>query len=287
MEDADETAVDWANGLGIDVLALVAGGRDELKSMRGVNRSWKGGFQRSVKHIKVTEEGPLLPIDGSLARRFPGITSLDLGESLMGDWGLQSLRGLTKLIRLTLGSPVDSITSQVGQQVGPQAGQQVGQQLGQPFGQQVANQASRAQPELLPLPWRLTDSGLEWLRGLKLQQLDLSGCDEILTLGALEGMPLASLNLNWAYLDSDTALWALQGMPLQSLDLGWSWCQMDSDLACLRGLPLTTLILGCPDCPANVFSIRRPSTLTDSGLNILRGMPLTRLGLSACYKVRP
>lgn len=78
--------VDWDKGLPIDILAMIAGGRDAQKSMRGVSQTWKEGFDRSVDRLKIRLHGPDL---GLVPVRFPMLTSLDLGGSPMGELRLQ------------------------------------------------------------------------------------------------------------------------------------------------------------------------------------------------------
>lgn len=96
-----------AETLPLDILSAVAGGRDDLKAMREVCKTWKAGFERSVSGIKIflSSTNRCLPAGCFLNQRFPMLTSLDLGESALKErellWlGLPHLLGLT---HLTLG----------------------------------------------------------------------------------------------------------------------------------------------------------------------------------------
>lgn len=66
--------VDWGNGLPFDLVAKIAGGRNQLKMMRGVNLSWQLGFEMSVTSITIDKRGPSLP--QGLAERFPRMSNL-------------------------------------------------------------------------------------------------------------------------------------------------------------------------------------------------------------------
>lgn len=81
----DRPTVDWANGLPISVLTLVAGGRQLLKGMRGVNHRWKAGFDLSVTHVSLSWVGP----DNRLSARFPSLVSLE--AAYMTDSWLKAL----------------------------------------------------------------------------------------------------------------------------------------------------------------------------------------------------
>lgn len=74
----DCCGVDWGTGLPVDVLALVAQGRDDLKAMRGVNKEWREGFELSVTQIRVGPEGPVRLASGTLQARLPVKLSLPL-----------------------------------------------------------------------------------------------------------------------------------------------------------------------------------------------------------------
>lgn len=271
-----KAAEERSNDLPLDVLVLVAGGQDGLKGMRGVNRGWKAGFDSSVTHIKVVSEWnrPLQFPRGFFAERFPWLTSLDLGRGLMGNGGLDSLSGLTGLTSLTLGGLTQLLLKQMGVQ-------------------------------LLPLTWRLTDSGLDRIHGFQLRSLDLSGCHKISNLDALLGMPLTTLNLDGCsnlYVRPfrrvfttyrrpvGADLGPLRTMPLTALSLRAVQLS-DESLSSLRGLPLTHLILdSCAGLsslslaalrgmPLQSLDLSSCGSLTSEGLNQLRGLPLTSLGL--------
>lgn len=87
--------VDWDKGLPLELLSAVAGDRDLLKAMRGVSRTWKAGYEGSVKKIMLSRGGPLLPPGGIFAQRFQAARNVDLSQSLLARSHLdESLRCL-------------------------------------------------------------------------------------------------------------------------------------------------------------------------------------------------
>lgn len=156
---------DWAKGLPQGILWQIAGGRDALKAMRGVNKSWKAEFEGSVTHIEIPRKAPLPPHNGRLARLFPALSHLDIGDSQMKEGSLADLRGLTRLASLSLapGGPL------------MRHNQETKKALGR----------------------ILTGSGLFHLRHLPLTKLVLRGCQKLTNIGLqhLRGMQLAALDL--------------------------------------------------------------------------------------------
>lgn len=108
---------DWGEGLPVDLLALVAGGRDDLKEMRSVRKTWQQGFESSVTvmrqrsygsgkidqdFIDFLEQGlPALP--SKFSERFPALTLLDLSHFPADEQSLRNLAGLKHLRSLILG----------------------------------------------------------------------------------------------------------------------------------------------------------------------------------------
>lgn len=90
------SAEDWGKGLPMGMLALISGGKDDLKVMREVCKSWQDGFEGSVSKMRVKTAGPLLPANGNLASRMHQLTSLDLGACCMDENDLQRLAGMYK-----------------------------------------------------------------------------------------------------------------------------------------------------------------------------------------------
>lgn len=92
-------------GLSSDVLMLVAaaGGSIAMKAMRGVNKTWRAGYDLQVRFLKVNEGNPALP----LQRIFPALTHLDIGGSTAEESWLENLGAFPKLDRLVLGLPDD------------------------------------------------------------------------------------------------------------------------------------------------------------------------------------
>lgn len=228
-------APDWDQGLPLGILSTVAGGRDELKAMRGVCQTWKAGFEESVSGIRLIRGGPLLPGIASLAQRFPSLTSLDLGDSLMEEASLGDLSRLNRLVSLILGQREDWCRF-------------VARRLGPP-----------------PLAMKLTDSGLKCLSGVPLTRLDLEKCGRLTDAGLeyLIGLPLTGLDMHNAFKITDIGLKSLQSMPLSHLTFEYSVNLTDAGLGFLSGLPLTFL------------SLRNCPLLTDAGFACLRGLPLT------------
>lgn len=143
----DEKTQDWGEGLPLDILTMLAGGRDALKAMRGVNKVWQKGFERSIKTLRIGPEGPPLPADGTFSQRFPGLISLHLGDSPSDEADLAQLDGLKHLRILDLGGKAD-----------PEPGD--------------ADEGKLFQ--------RLTEVGLQLLlEGLQLQQLSLRSCKKL------------------------------------------------------------------------------------------------------------
>ena len=114
---------------------------------------------------------------------------------------------------------------------------------------------------------KVTDAGLEHLRGLKLTALSLAGCRQVRNLSPLKGMPLTSLNFHTCTQIQDLS--PLKGMPLTSLNLHDG--PQVADLEPLRGMKLTELLLG-------------GNPVRD--LSPLKDMPLTHLTLSHCGQIQ-
>lgn len=127
------------------------------------------------------------------------------------------------------------------------------------------------------------------LTGMKLNTLNLNGCELLTDLTPLQGMPLKVLNLNRCNRVRD--LMPLQGMPLTTLNL--HMCTQVQDFMPLRGMPLTTLHLsGCGQFKDLAPLQGMPLTTLNLGycglikdLTPLQGMKLTTLDLSECGQV--
>lgn len=321
MQDVAD-GIDWDQRMPLDVLAAVAGGRNDLKAMRLVCHGWQAGFERSVSSITVSRKGALLPEAASLAQRFPWLSSLDIGDSQMDESFLGQLNRLPRLRTLTLGR--SSVLR--------------------------GSESSFAE--------RLTDTGLKSLWHLPVTSLDLNGCEAVTDAGLkhlywmgqlktlnLSGMvnittkglfitfvischlisslslggcdlksvyedglqfvlrwkPLTSLDIEDCPLFSDLEMSGLRGKALISLSLGRSWTEpnlvTDAGLENLAGMPLTHLDLmgsthitgsgfshlqGTPLASLNLAACRE---ILDSSLALLRGLPLTNLDLQECTLV--
>lgn len=304
----DTDAVDWGNGLPLDVLALVAnlGGISDTLSMRGVNKCWQQGFELGVQNIKIHFNDRMLPAGGEVAVRFPGLTNLDLGEVRMSakDW-LKNMRGIASLNSLSL-----------GQRFPPNDKHRISNSL-------ATNLTRDALEHLRGLPLTCLnlngcttfgDVALEFFQGIPLRVLDLSRCQFLSKdgMGNLIGMPLSVLRLRECRGISPEGLDGLKGMPLSELDLTGSVSLLcDAGLDCLRGLPLTVLHLGLvggdpwgwlglqqgsspltdlglenlQTMPLVTLTLRGLDGITDSGLENLKGMALTSLSICECSAI--
>lgn len=272
---------DWEKGLPLDILAQVAGGCDELKTMRGVCKSWQEGYESSVTKIRITKTGPVLPDDRSFQARFPLLAALHLEYCNDSKPALQNLVGLSRLAILSLrpsSRPRHSIASMVrDEDLEPLSRMQLtGLDLSY-----CCRIGRTALENLVGMPLvslcldhcsHLGKNALETLRGLPLTKLDLSYCAKLNNedLESLEGLPLSDLNLEgWAYLTGE-GLNNLGGLPLKKLNLG-DCIRLKDDLGYLRALPLSSLRLcGC------IF-------LGGAGLAKLQGLPITDLNLEHCW----
>lgn len=94
-----------AEGLSLELLALVAklGGPRDARVMREVSKDWQAGFEMSISHLRFNHRFGGLPSARRLGQRFPSLTSLDIGETTVGDGWLGTLRYLRQVATLTLG----------------------------------------------------------------------------------------------------------------------------------------------------------------------------------------
>lgn len=199
--------------LPLDMLSKVAAGRKALRTMRRVSHTWQSGFELSVSSLTITKIGPLPPPGYTLAQRFSGLTSLDLGGCRIKAKWLRKLKAFTRLARLVLGAT-------------------------NPFGSDD------------PLALRLKDADLQYLQGMRISTLDLQGCSCLTDAGldALRGLPLSSLNLDGCSKLTAVGLGALRGMPISRLSL--CECPLVASRAAfnqLRGLPLAWLSMDSID----------------------------------------
>lgn len=228
--------VDWGKGLPGEVLALLAslGGTENLKAMRGVNKTWRTGFELGIKGIRVPTPAPPLPEGEELAARFPELAKLDIGDSdkalIPHNW-LHNLTALKRLRCVVLGSSEYSrlrFSSRVNGK-----GNNLAHLQGLPLTSLDLSQCRD-----------LTNPGLEALHGMPLTNLSLRFCIGLSTVGleALKGMSLASLNLDSCDKLKPGALDRLRALPLTSLS--FRECPLlvsDKGLVFLQGLPLTKL----------------------------------------------
>lgn len=275
--------LDWDKGLPPDVLALVAraGGIKAMQQMRGVSSQWKEGFELGVKGIRVSQLGPLLPLAGETARRFPMVESLMLGNSLVEESWLEGLGAFVKLTNLVLGElekhyirfKWDGVFDILRVRL---------------------TDAGLLYLQGLPLTGlnlrscsAFTDQGLGYLQGMPLRQLDLSECQGLLTRAGFEqlrGLPLTCLNLedtNGVSEDLSEGLGALQGMPLTHLNIGQCAWLTNAGLQHLRGLPLTSLDVGQNDS-RHVYGGNPWKDLSE-GFSVLRDLPLVYLRIRGCH----
>lgn len=229
----------------MDVLAFIAQGRDELKSMRGVSRAWEAGFSRSVIHLKISSSRLGAPMLGCL-HRFPNLTSLNLGGCRMGEEALVHLRGLRKLSNLEIAVQPEDYNCPL---------------------------AKRGHS---PLALCFTGAGLKHIIGPPLTSLSLRFCRKLIeaNLKHLQKLPLLSqLDLRQCEHLTDDGLELLKGVPLTDLDLSECRRLTDEGLEHLRDLPLTRL------------DLRGNREITDAGMSHLRKLPLTDLNLGGCTEI--
>lgn len=320
-------SIDWDKGLPPDVLALVAkaGGLSAMKDMRGVSKTWQEGFELGVTGIRVSPLDPVLPDGGIACRRFPMLTMLDVGDSSADEAWLQTLRAFPKLSSLVLGysKPLASHKSLARRlsdtglallhglplvhldlshctQLTPRGIRSAirGMPLTSLILHGVGKVTDAGMESLRGMPLRvldlsvgdnhidqsdhITDEGLACLRGAPLESLDLAAYPHVpitdAGLAHLRGMPLTRLNLEWCPRLTPAGLEFLRGMPLRVLNLNQCTKLIsDSAMEALRGLPLADLSL-C--CGVDVEGDTEATDLTDAGMAVLAGFPLTSLSLT-------
>lgn len=305
--------LDWEHGLTLDILGLIAGGRDELKGMRLACKTWLEGYDIGVSRIKISgTDAPPLPAAPSFAARFPKVLAVDLLEANMQPAGLASLQGARKLDSLTVGYtwgdfdsdgalhvlrrtissddlgileglPIRVLSLGWCQELNPEelGGLQGLKQLTKlHLGGVGMTKAGVAFLRKMPLEalcidrGNVSNKGLKFLKGKPLQVLGLECCK--INDGGLEflrGMPLIDLGLGGCKKLTGTGFEVFRGMPIAKLDLGWCSKLADEGLKFLKGLSITDLDLA--KCPL----------LTEEGFQHLRGLPLTALELEDCKGV--
>lgn len=239
-------AIDWDQGLPLDVLALVAkaGGLSDMQAMRSVSKSWQQGFELGVGGITLRKALPLLNFT---AQRFPGLTHLDISGSTVPEAWLQSLRVFPKLNSVALGCQSFKERSKIG-----------------------------------CLGSRLTNAGLDHLHELPaLTRLGLSFRDRLTSLGPLVGMRLTALDLTICQRLTPVALVTLKTMPLTELSLDSIAFRDGQDLSMdfLRGMALESLNL-FDVCRKHCGDEVGQENEYDALLEPLCGMPLKNLNLS-------
>lgn len=250
--------------LPLDVLTTVARAGDslqEMRGMRGLNKTWQQGFELAVTGITISLNDPMLP--SAAARRFPGLLKLDLGNCSAEESWLEDLpKAFPRLKHLVLGRRLNTDGYQ----------------------QSLAS--------------RLSDGGLQHIQGLPLVSLQLAYCRGVTSLGSnqlggvalLGGMPLVALDLSGCY---RLSLAELVGLPLTQLSLrACDWVEA-SDLEQLRKLKLPLAALDLSACgrvaaadltilhglPLAKLSLGGYRGMTYDTLEALKGLPLTDLTL--------
>lgn len=250
--------------------------------MRAVSKEWKQGFEASVSKIRVGKYGVRLPGCESLEERFPGLTELDIGTSLLSVDGLSNLAGLKRLTAVTLGSGWRNHGR----------GELQHRVTGELF---RCLRVVPIQKLVLYGCKKFCDADLALLRGLPLTSLDLEG-SSVRSLDGLRGMALQCLDINGLDV-RDGDLENLKGMPLVSLSMRYLGNVTDEGLQYLGGMPLADLNLqDCRMVTGAGFVNLRGSLLTDlnlcgcvlledESLRHLCEMPLSILELDNCYKL--
>lgn len=273
---------DWDKDLPLDILSQVAGGCDELKIMRGVSKTWKEGYENSVTKIRIYEDCPVLPADGSFHAQFSLVTVLHLEYCKVRKPELQNLGGMKRLAFLSLKPPF-----------------RLPNPLSSMVGDDDLEPLRRMQLSGLDLSdcCRIGNASMQKLRGMHLEFLGLSHCRNLgnTALKLLRGGPLTKLDLSFCDNLSNEGLASLQGLSrLSDLNLeGWSQLTGEG-LRNLGGLPLTKLNLGgCVGLsngdfihlkvlPLSKLRLFRCAFLSGVGLAHLQGLQITDLNLQHC-----
>lgn len=207
-----------------------------MKGMRVACKTWQQGFELAVRSIRISFHDPNLPFGPGATRRFPGLTSLDIGCSAADESWLWTLPRLPKLEGLVMGKAALSTQSTLSR--------------------------------------RLSDASLQDLCGLGLTSLDLTGCEKLTPEGlqCLRGLPgLTQLALKgcshgaWA----DAGLESLRGLPMTSITLA---TPNNPDNANEEQAKLTEACLGSlGEMPLTSLALIRCNWLRNAGLVELCG----------------
>jgi uncharacterized protein YjbI with pentapeptide repeats len=123
--------------------------------------------------------------------------------------------------------------------------------------------------------YNLTDKAIEHLKGMPLTSVKFSECSYLTesVFEHLKGMPLTSIAFSWCGELTDKAIELLKGMPLTSVDFHRCYNLTDKAIEHLKGMPLTSVN----------FSLCQQ--LTDKAIEHLKGMPLTSVNFSLCQQL--
>lgn len=189
------TQIDWVEGLPLEILAKIAGGRHDLRCMRGAFSNWKTAYEMSVVVARIPRNTP--PPSPGFATRFLDLKSLTLGVfTTPADLseGLKQLQQLPKLEILILGQSGASLDNENIQLL---TGFNKLSSLDIEGNNNLTSTGLEVFGKLpltsLSMTWcQFRDKGLESLRGCPLTKLDLSRGDGLLRngVGFLKGMPL-------------------------------------------------------------------------------------------------
>lgn len=279
--------------LPLELLSKVAGGRDALKAMTLVSKTWRVGFEDSVNTIR-REIMPIrlqgLPPLPKSNRVHTVVLTGDLSK--IGIWALRDsgvkaldLTGCTGVD----GELLDTLAGALLESLALRGGEKTVAGLG----------ALRDLPSLnsimLALDFDDDDSedfdsehckfpNLSSLTSLAKLHLSVESLDYSVgnrfdsVVEAVQGLPMRDLKLTGvSECDVLSSFVGFKEMPLTNLEVRFCHFIIDEDLENLRGLPLTTLALWGDDDEDFECS------LSDSGLDVLRGMPLTSLKMSVFF----
>lgn len=285
----------WGD-LPLELLSKVAGGRDALKAMIGVSKTWRAGYEDSVilirQDVSRVDGLPLLPRFG----RVHTSTLFDISLWPLRNSGVKNLDisgciGVNSEYLSSLGGAVlESLTLRGGEEI------------------VTGLKALRDLPKLeaIMLTVLIVDRkyfdeeakhsfpSLESLTSLTKLHLKIESnlgphtyYPFSLAVQAVQGLAIRDLKFTGAsdfdHLEGSSFEY-LKGLPLTNLEVSLCHYVIDKDLENLREMPLTSLALWGVRWDGDAED--ELCEVSDVGLNVFIGMPLTSLFVSGFY-VKP
>lgn len=291
--------------LPLELLSKVAGGSDALKAMTLVSKTWRVGFEDSVKRIRheimpIRGEGlPLLPKFGCVhtlvltgnasnigfgALHGSRVKSLDLSSCIGVDAGLLATLSGASLESLTLCGGEETVAGLGGLRDLPMLEAIT---LTVPI---VDGEPGRGSDHKFPSLGSLTSLTKLHLSTQSTERypcFDSSFYPFDSVVEAVQGLPMRDLKLtgfsHYDTLDGSSFSY-LKGMPLTNLEVRLCHWVTDEHLENLQGMPLTNLALCGVEWYDDVDQDEnRQCRLSMSGLDVFKSMPLTSLIVSGFY----